>query len=87
MGKMRYICHPELRRRGKGPETSMRRKAIPRKMKRHKCLVNMFAGPYRSKGQREEFLQTDLAQFFLSTTLSMLYFSIVVALFLEQVSY
>jgi len=43
MGKMRYICHPELRRRGKGPETSMRRKAIPRKMKRHKCLVNMFA--------------------------------------------
>lgn len=52
-GKMRCICHPGLRRRRLDFETSKERKAIHRKIKKNKCLVNIFCR--EMMGHRKEF--------------------------------
>ena len=84
---MRYICHPELKRRGEEPGTSKRRKRVHKKMKKSNCLVTkcLLAIQKQQKVERNynrlcSSLSTHLVHIILQL-------SMMIAPYLEQVLY
>jgi len=64
-GKMRDICHSELRRRGRSLVLQRDGKQSSGIMKKSKCSVNNYIlGHSETTGQREDCDQTGLARFF-----------------------